>query len=445
MSRFYHIITFGCQMNEHDSEKLGGLLEAEGYRVTAAVEQADVILLNTCCIRAKADQKALSLLGRLKLLKAEKPELIIGLCGCLAQSQGADILRRAPYTDLVLGTHNLHRLPQLLGQVLAQKKPELELVEHSPALISEALPVSRSNAYQAWVTIIEGCDNYCAYCVVPYVRGRERSRPMQSILSEVRQLADNGVKEITLLGQNVNSYGKKLANGAGFPKLLERLNQIAGIERIRFVTSHPKDLSPLLIQAMLELPKVCEHLHLPLQSGSDKVLAAMNRRYTQAEYLDKVALLKKSIPDISLSTDIIVGFPGETEDDFEQTLETIKIAQFENIFSFIYSDRPHTAASKLSAKTPRTVSMQRFQRLLKLQREIANSEHKSMIGQQIEVLVEGPSKTDAAKLTGRTRGNKLVHFSGSTDLIGKLIQLRINTSGKNSFQGEIINEPGSKT
>ncbi len=425
-------------MNEHDSEKLGGLLEAEGYRATAMVEQADVILLNTCCIRAKADQKALSLLGRLKLLKTKRPELIIGLCGCLAQSQGAEILKRAPYTDLVLGTHNLHRLPQLLKQVLARKKPKLELVEYSAPLTAKPLPVSRNNPYSAWVTIMEGCDNYCAYCVVPYVRGRERSRPMRDILTEVRQLADGGVKEITLLGQNVNSYGKALDNEFGFPKLLEQLNQISGIARIRFVTSHPKDLSASLIKRMAELPKVCEHLHLPLQSGSDKVLAAMNRAYTQAEYLEKIQLLKEQIPRISLTTDIIVGFPGETEQDFEQTLTILKTVQFDNLFSFIYSDRPHTAASEFKAKIPRTVSRQRFQRLLKLQQEIAASRRKLMLGQPEEVLVEGPSKTDAAKLTGRTRGNKLIHFTGSSDLIGELIQLRIIAAGKNSFQGEVI-------
>jgi tRNA-2-methylthio-N6-dimethylallyladenosine synthase len=435
MNKFYHIINFGCQMNEHDSEKLAGLLEAQNYKPAAEPEQADVILLNTCCIREKAEQKALSLLGRFKALKEKNPGLIIGVCGCMAQSRGAEILRRAPYTDLVLGTHNLQHLPQLLNQAIAQKKSQVELLEQ-PLPLSSGLPVSRRNPYQAWVTIMEGCDNYCAYCVVPYVRGRERSRPLKDILAEVQQLADNGCREITLLGQNVNSYGRNLENGAGFPRLLEQLNRISGIQRIRFVTSHPKDLSPLLIQTMADLPKVCEHLHLPLQSGSDKVLQAMNRRYTLDEYLSKIQLLKKLIPDISLTTDIIVGFPGETEYDFEQTLKALELVQFDSLFSFIYSDRPHTAASRLKNKVPRPVSLRRFERLIQLQEGIARPRRGLMVGKREEVLVEGLSKTDPGKLTGRTRSNKLVHFEGPVDLTGKLVKVCITRAAKNSFQGE---------
>jgi tRNA-2-methylthio-N6-dimethylallyladenosine synthase len=443
MTKFYHIITFGCQMNEHDSEKLAGLLEAEGYQPTTELERADVILLNTCCIRQKAEQKALSFLGRLKVLKEKRPELIIGLCGCLAQSQGADILRRTPQLELVLGTHNLQRLPQLLKEVASRRKPRLELGQQPLPLSAEPPPVSRNNPYQAWVAIMEGCDNYCTYCVVPYTRGRERSRPPGDILAEVRRLADNGCKEITLLGQNVNSYGKNLNNGIDFPRLLERLNQIPGIQRIRFVTSHPKDLSPALVQSMARLSKVCEHLHLPLQSGSDRVLQAMNRGYTLEEYLGKVRLLRELIPEISITTDIIVGFPGETEEDFEQTLKAIELAQFDSLFSFIYSDRPHTAALKLDHKVPRRLSQQRFQRLIRLQEEIARCRRRLEIGRQEEVLVEGPSKTDPGRLTGRTRSNKLVHFAGSLELTGKLIQVRITRAGKHSFQGEMVNSVSS--
>lgn len=424
-------------MNEHDSEKLAGLLETQGYQATNEPGEADVILLNTCCIREKAEQKALSLLGRIRELKEEKPGLIIGLCGCLAQSHGADILHRTPYIDLLLGTHNLHRLPQLLEQVVVQKKPQIELGEQRLSSLSGPFPISRRNPYQAWITIVEGCDNYCAYCVVPYVRGRERSRPLVDILLEVRQLAASGVKEVTLLGQNVNSYGNNLENGVNFPHLLEQINRISGIRRIRFVTSHPKDLSSSLIQSMANLSGVCEHLHLPLQSGSDRVLKAMNRRYTLIEYLDKIHLLKKLAPGISITTDTIVGFPGETEQDFEQTLEALRQAQFDNLFSFIYSDRPHTAASEYEHKVPRAVSLERFKRLLQLQEEIVNQKRRLMIGRREELLVEGVSKTDPDKLTGRTRTNKLVHFAGAKDLIGKLIQVRITGAGKNSFQGEL--------
>ncbi len=434
MDEFYHIITFGCQMNEHDSEKFGGQLELLGYQAADNPESADIILVNTCCIRDKAEQKAFSFLGRLRALKEKKKNLIIGVCGCLAQSSGAALLKRAPYIDMVIGAKSIGCLPQIINKVKIEKKAQLELggyEYHNNRIV-------RGDPFRAWVTIMEGCDNYCTYCVVPYVRGREQSRPMGDIIDEIHCLSDKGCREVTLLGQNVNSYGNNLNNGAGFPYLLEKISEIQGISRIRFVTSHPKDLSLELIHKMAALPKVCNHLHLPLQSGSDRILSAMNRKYTLAAYWEKVRFLRELIPQISITSDIIVGFPGETDDDFKETLRALELIKFDSIFSFIYSDRPHTAASVLTDKVPRAKALRRFQSLIKLQEKINADRAGQMLGSSRQILVESISKTDSAKLSGRTGNNKLVHFTGSADLIGKLVDVNIIRACKNSFMGELV-------
>ncbi len=455
MSKKYHIITFGCQMNEHDSERMAGLLRAEGYLPVDGPEAADVVLVNTCSVRQKAEHKAYSQLGRLGEIKAGRGgDMIIGVCGCMAQSQREKLHKALPFVDLVLGTHKINHLLQLLRQLEQTRLPQVEVLDEAatPAATPDNLP--RNDPYRAWVTIMEGCNNFCTYCIVPYVRGRERSRPIADIVREVEGLAASGYKEVTLLGQNVNSYGippsqypphpdplpqgrGSSRQGADFVWLLERLNQIEGLARIRFVTNHPKDLSPGLITAMATLDKVCEQIHLPVQAGSDRILRIMNRGYTQAEYLAKIKALREQIPHISITTDIMVGFPGETEEDFEQTLHVVREARFDSLFSFIYGDRPNTVASKLEPKIPKKVALPRFDRLIALQQQISAENQAQAVGQRVEVLVECPSQKNPAKFTGRTRTNKLVHFEGSADLIGSLIHVQIIRAAKNCYIGKL--------
>ena len=424
-------------MNEHDSERLAGLLQAEGYLPADEPEAADIILVNTCSVRRKAEQKAYSQLGRLGLIKAARPDIIIGVCGCMAQSQREAVLEQSPFVDLALGTHNLEHLPKLLKRLEQSQTPQLEVLDQAECRSSTPDNLPRHNPYRAWVTIMEGCNNFCTYCIVPYVRGREHSRPMGDIVREVEKLAASGYKEVILLGQNVNSYGNGCPN-TDFAQLLERLNQIESLSRIRFVTNHPKDLSPRLITAMADLDKVCEQIHLPVQSGSDRILQAMNRRYTQAGYLAKIRALREQVPGISITTDIMVGFPGETEEDFEQTLEVVRQARFDSIFSFIYGDRPRTAAGKFEPKVTKAAAQARFDRLIALQRQISAEDQDKLQGQLIEVLVEDYSKTDPAKLTGRTRTNRRVHFEGPADLIGGMIQVQITRATKNCCLGKLI-------
>ena len=344
----FHIITFGCQMNEHDSERMTGILEAQGCASASVAGDADMIILNTCSIREKAEQKFYSELGRLKKLKDERPGLKIAVAGCIAQQEGANILSRAPYVDLIFGPSDIARLSLIVDKSLSQPSPVIDTTG-DPEYHRKRLPATRVDKIKAWVSIMYGCDNFCTYCVVPYLRGRERSRPPEDIVVEVRELAQKGYKEVTLLGQNVNSYGKGLDRNADFPSLLRMVNDIPGIERIRFVTSHPRDLSDGLIAAIRDLPKVCESLHLPVQSGSDRILASMNRKYTRDEYLDKIMKLRDAVPDITLTTDIIVGFPGETEQDFEMTVTLLEEVQYDGIFAFKYSKRPGTAALNFPA------------------------------------------------------------------------------------------------
>jgi len=420
-------------MNEHDSERISGILEGQGYQSSENAENADLVILNTCSIREKAEQKFFSELGRLRSLKGANPGMTIAVAGCIAQQEGAGILSKAPYVDLVFGPSDIGHLSDMTAR---RGKSPLVNVGGDPDYHRKRLPARRTGKLKAWVSIMYGCDNFCTYCVVPYLRGRERSRTPQDIVGEVSELAGQGYKEITLLGQNVNSYGKGLAKEMDFPELLHMVNGVAGIERIRFVTSHPKDLSDRLIAAMRDLPKVCKALHLPVQSGSDRILAAMNRRYTHGEYLDKVKALRQAMPDIVLTTDIIAGFPGETEEDFDLTMQLLADAKFDGIFAFKYSKRPGTAALKLQGHLDASIKEDRLSRVLQLQNPITLQKNREYIGRTLELLLEGNSKKGTT-LTGRTRGNKAVNVSAPHDLIGSLVNVLITGAGANSLSGRL--------
>lgn len=433
-SKSFHIITFGCQMNEHDSERMAGLLEGQGYAPAPSAEAAEMIILNTCSIRQKAEQKFYSELGRLRSLKDGNPDLRIAVAGCIAQQEGENLLSRAPHVDLVFGPSDIAGLPALLEKTAGSRSPVIE-TGGDPEYHRKNIRTSRSGRVKAWVSIMYGCDNFCSYCVVPFLRGRERSRPAQDIVREVRDLVQQGYREVTLLGQNVNSYGKGSEEEIDFPALLRMVNDETGIERIRFVTSHPKDLSDGLIRAVSGLPKVCEAVHLPVQSGSDTVLAAMNRKYTTAEYLDNVRRLRDAVPGIAVTTDIITGFPGETDRDFEKTIDILRAVEYAGIFAFKYSKRPNTAALGLDGHLPESVKEQRLSQVLALQGEITIRKNRKYAGTVQEVLVDGRSKK-GGKLTGRTRSNKAVNFSGPESLIGSIVNVRITSAGVNSFSGE---------
>ena len=431
----FHIITFGCQMNEHDSERMAGILKGQEYVQTNDAATADVIILNTCSIREKAEHKFYSELGRLRSLKQERPDLTIAVAGCIAQQAGKSILSRAPYVDMIFGPSDVARVSELPRLANTWSNPLVE-VDGDPDYHRKQIPTLRTDRLKAWVSIMYGCDNYCTYCIVPYLRGRERSRPSADVVSEVRELAEQGFKEVTLLGQNVNSYGKGGDDSVDFPGLLALVNDVPGIERVRFVTSHPRDLSAELIVALRELPKVCESLHLPVQSGADPVLAAMNRKYTRADYLDRIKRLRAAVPQITLTSDIIVGFPGETEQDFSQTLQMLRDVEYDSVFAFKYSKRPGTAALKLPDHVPADVKETRLAQVLDLQKEISCKKNAAAVGMTFEVLVDGHSRK-GGKLTGRTRGNKAVNFDGQESLIGMLVMVRITGSGDSSLSGEI--------
>ena len=431
----FHIITFGCQMNEHDSERMTGILEGRGCVSASIAGDADLVILNTCSIREKAEQKFYSELGRLKKLKDEKPGLKIAVAGCIAQQEGPNILSRAPYVDLIFGPSDIARLSHVIDKGLSQPSPVIDTTG-DPEYHRKRIPAARADKIKAWVSIMYGCDNFCTYCVVPYLRGRERSRLPEDIIDEVRELARKDYKEVTLLGQNVNSYGKGLEQSADFPSLLRLVNDVPGIERVRFVTSHPRDLSEGLIAAVRALPKVCECLHLPVQSGSDRILASMNRKYTRSEYLDKIMSLRESVSGLALTTDIIVGFPGETEQDFEMTVTLLEEVRYDGIFAFKYSKRPGTAALKLSGHLPEQEKEERLARVLDLQKAITEKKNKALSGTFQEVLVDGHSKRGGT-VTGRTRGNKAVNIDGPASLIGSLVRVKIISTGVNSLTGTI--------
>lgn len=434
------IVTYGCQMNKHDSERMAGILENVGYSLTSSVDEADLILMNTCCVREKAEQKAYSQLGRLRQWKKERPcgRIVVG--GCMAEREGEELLARAPHVDLAFGTRSVPRLAGLLAELERSAGPLCAVGAENGA--APWVAPHRESTVHAWVSIMQGCDNFCTYCVVPYVRGRERSRPSEDILREVGELAEQGYKEVTLLGQNVNSYGRKNPRELTFAQLLCRLNETHGLERIRFVTSHPKDLSDKLIEAIRDLPKVCEHIHLPLQSGSDEVLRRMGRGYTLGWYLNRLDVLRASVPEISVTTDLMVGFPGESAADFAATRRAVRAAEYDNIFLFRYSVRPGTAAAGWGDPVPAGVKRDRFDELLALQREITASKHSRLEGKVAEVLVEGPSKSNPSVYTGRTVTNKIVHFANGTTppRLGSLVPVYIERARLHYLAGRTVAE-----
>ncbi|UCF88745.1 MAG: tRNA (N6-isopentenyl adenosine(37)-C2)-methylthiotransferase MiaB [bacterium] len=433
-----YVKTFGCQMNVYDTEKIYAFLQ-DSYVPAASEEEADVIILNTCSIREKAEQKVYSLLGRFKPLKDVNPDLLIGVGGCVAQQEGERILSRSPAVDIVFGTHNVDEIPLLLAERIREGKRICRVKEDTGKVPAAGAPRAMGSAGPtSLLTIMKGCDNYCAYCVVPIVRGREVSRSAREILDEAGFLAGNGVREITLLGQNVNSY-RDPVTGAGFVSLLESLELLSGIERIRFVTSHPKDFSPELARSMADLSKVCEHIHLPVQAGSDRVLKAMKRGYTSREYLEQVEFLRQLVPDVEFTTDIIVGFPGEEREDFEGTLDILKLVRYQNAFSFRFSPRPGTAAAEMEDCVDADVKRPWLPELQELQNSITAEKHRDMVGKEVEVLVEGVDKKKSGLIEGRTRTNYIVHFPGDAALTGRTVRVRITDSRTIHLVGEMVN------
>jgi tRNA-2-methylthio-N6-dimethylallyladenosine synthase len=454
MARRYIVRTFGCQMNEHDSERIAGLLEADGLVPALSEADADVIVLNTCCIRENADNRLYGNLGHLKRLKDERPSVQLVVAGCLAQKDRDLVRAKAPYVDVVLGTHNVHRAAELVNEARAGGAiTEIfdESIADDDVLFPSALPARRELGHAAWVTIQIGCDNSCAFCIVPAVRGPEISRPFASVVDEVRRLATDGVTEVTLLGQNVNSYGRDLAlkarraAGRGSPRplfaeLLRAVGAVDGIRRVRYTSPHPKDLRADTIAAMASTPAVCEHLHLPVQSGSDRVLAAMHRGYTAERYLQKLAAARAAIADLAVTTDLIVGFPGETDADMERTLEVVAAAEYDSAYTFIYSPRPGTeAAERVADFVPAASCADRFERLRVVVERSALAKHRERIGRDEEVAVEGPSKKDSSVLTGRTRQNKLVHFASAETLArGSYAMVTVTGAAPHHLTGELV-------
>ena len=435
----FFISTFGCQMNEEDSEKLSGMLKRIRYTRTENIDDASIIIFNTCCVRENAENKVFGNLGALKKRKAENPDLIIGICGCMMQQKGmADkILKTFPFVDIIFGTHNSYKFPEYLHRVKTEGVQVKEIFDKETEII-EGIPVDRESSVKAYVTIMYGCNNFCTYCIVPYVRGRERSRKPSDILKEVNDLVAKGYKEVTLFGQNVNSYGKGLEENVDFAKLLRMINEVSGLERVRFMTSHPKDLNEDVITAIKECDKLCEQVHLPVQSGSDRILKEMNRHYDRERYMYLINKIKKEIPDVAITTDIIVGFPGETEEDFEDTLSLVNEVGYDSAFTFIYSRRNHTPADRMENQVPDDVKHERFNRLVEAVNKNVIAGNKKYEGKIVEVLVEGPSKNDETKLMGRTRNGRLVNFSGDESLVGTLVNLKIVRAQPFSLIGELV-------
>jgi tRNA-2-methylthio-N6-dimethylallyladenosine synthase len=432
-----YIKTFGCPMNVADSEQMAQVLSQE-YVLTDRPDDADLYLINTCAIRKKSEEKVRSLLGSLKVLKQKRPRMLLGVGGCVAQQEGERLLAAVPHLDLVFGTHGIYRLPELVRRASLQRQLDVALNDGFPAAPSRRW---QPGSAQALVTIMQGCDNFCSFCVVPYVRGREYSRPSGEIVAEVQEFLAAGGLEVTLLGQNVNSYGRGLAETITFPHLLRNLAELSGLARLRFATSHPKDLSHELMALFGELDTLCEHLHLPLQSGSNRILAAMNRSYSREHYLEKVEKLRAIAPGISLTTDLIVGFPGETEADFQETLNLVQEVAFQQAFCFKYSPRPQTRAASLPEQLPEEVKGERLARLLELQDRLTLAAHQRLAGQVHEVLVEGESKRSADELRGRLRTNQVVNLSGPRELVGQLVSVEITEAHPHSLKGRWVAEP----
>lgn len=438
MNKKFHITTFGCQMNEHDSEIMAGMLLEAGYEQVSQRKDADIVIINTCSIRDNADKRFFGTLGQLKKKKvAQGHNYIVCVCGCMMQQQHVidTIKQKYPWVDVIFGTHNIERLPKLLENTIAEQKKQIEILEDRTQ-ITEGLPAERLYKHKSYVNITFGCNNFCTYCIVPYTRGRERSRRAEDIIKEIKGLAADGVKEVMLLGQNVNSY--KSCDGEDFADLIYMIQEIDGIERIRFMTSHPKDLSDKLIGAFKDCSKLCKNIHLPVQAGSSKVLKRMNRKYDREGYLALVDKLKENVPGITMSTDIIVGFPGETEEDFEDTLSLVEKVRFDSAFTFLYSIRKGTPAEKYEDQIPEEVKHERFNRLVDLVNSISAEKNSAYIGKVEKVLVEGPSKTNKNTFTGRTDGFKLVNFQGDKSMIGQIVDVKITSSNTFSLEGEVI-------
>ena len=426
MSKTYHITTFGCQMNARDSEKLAGILEGMGYEEVSD-EKADIVLINTCTVRENANDRVYGHLGILKKLKEKNPDMIIGICGCMMQEpdEVERIRKSYRYVNLVFGTYNIFKFPKLLKEAIETKKQIIDVSE-TISDQNDDMPAKRVFGFKSGVNIMYGCNNFCSYCIVPYVRGRERSREAEDIICEIKRLVSDGVVEIMLLGQNVNSYGKNLEQPITFAQLLHKVCAIDGLKRVRFMTSHPKDLSDELIDAIATEPKVCHHLHLPLQSGSTAILSKMNRRYTKESYLALVEKIRTRIPDISITTDIIVGFPGETDEDFEDTLDVVNKAKYESAFTFIYSKRTGTPAADMPDQVPPNIVKERFDRLLELVQKIATEKTDALVGQIVDVMIEGINEHMSGYVTGRMSNNMVVHFPADSERIGTIVKVRLD-------------------
>lgn len=438
MRRYYYIMTMGCQMNEYDSDYVGRLLMKSGFRPADDPKAADLVLLNTCTVRAKAQQKAYSLLGRMFALKKQRPGLILGLMGCMAQQEGSDLFKRFPYLDLVVGTREIGRISQLIEHI---ERSHEKVVADNLSILPYKL---ENNGYfrgrvKSHISIMEGCNNYCSYCIVPYVRGREISRSSRDILGEARDLISQGIKEITLLGQNVNSYRSSDKEDVHFPLLLQRMNDLKGLVRLRFTTSHPKDLTEELIDCFRDLDKLCPHIHLPFQAGSDRILKRMNRGYSRETYMERVGQLREARPDLSITSDVMVGFPGESDDDFQMTLDLIRKIGFDSLFSFKYSDRKGTTAEKMDNKVEEAEKEKRLKILQDIQRKITLKKNRKRIGDMVEVLVEGESKK-GGQLSGRNRNNIIVNFNLKNNIIGNLVNVIIEDAFVHSLRGRYVKE-----
>lgn len=434
-TKYFLTLTYGCQMNESDTERFAGQLRAGGYEYTDDLEKADVIILNTCCVRESAEKKIYGKIGELKRLKAANPNLIIGIAGCMAQKDKDKLFKKAAHIDLVLGTYNVHQLLKHIREIESSRDRVLAVWDQAERLAPDT-PTIRKNRISAWVPIMYGCNNFCTYCIVPYVRGRERSRPLADIIKEVDELGSEGFKEITLLGQNVNSYGKDNNAAIEFSALLKEVDRVKNIERIRYMTSHPRDMNEAVIQAIANSEKICEHFHLPIQSGSDTILANMNRGYTVAYYRDLVAKIRQAVPEASLTTDLIVGFPGETDELFEETLRLLQEIKFDAAYTFLYSQRSGTPAAIMADQIPLPVKKERLKRLMDIQNQISLDINKNLVGKTVEVLVEGPSKNDSTTMMGRTRTNKIVIWKAANEQIGELAHITITTAQTWILKGE---------
>ncbi|MDR3591425.1 MAG: tRNA (N6-isopentenyl adenosine(37)-C2)-methylthiotransferase MiaB [Negativicutes bacterium] len=434
----YLTITYGCQMNENDSERLSGQLKAMGLAEATLPEQADVIIINTCCVRESAEKKIYGKIGDLKRLKAANPNLIIGIAGCMAQKDRDKLFKKAPHIDLVMGTHNIHQLGDLLADIEKSRDKVLAVWDQAERMAPD-VPTIRKNKVSAWVPITYGCNNFCSYCIVPYVRGRERSRPEGEILAEIRALGAEGFKEITLLGQNVNSYGKDCPDCPDFAGLLKAVDRIGSIARIRYMTSHPRDMNSAVIAAVRDGKKICEHFHLPVQSGSDAILARMNRGYTTGDYRRLVEEIRAAVPQASLTTDIIVGFPGESEELFAETLDFVKTVKFDAAYTFLYSQRSGTPAAVMPDQIPLAVKKERLSRLMDVQNENSLAINTQLKGETLEVLIEGDSKNDANKMMGRTRTNKILIWEKTgNEQVGQLADIVVETAQTWVLKGRLL-------